>query len=43
MNTATYEPDDSIPDVPLAFVSNSYLDELTKNIRSRPVPWDVSF
>ncbi|RIA94860.1 armadillo-type protein [Glomus cerebriforme] len=32
--------DDSVPDVPLAFVSNSYLDELTNNIRSRPIPWD---
>jgi len=43
MTTIPYEPDDSIPDVPLAFVSNSYLDDLTNTIRLRPVPWDVSF
>ena len=41
--TTTYEPSETVPDVPLAFVSNLHLDELTNNIRSRPVPWDVSF
>jgi hypothetical protein len=43
MATTAYEPNESVPDVPLAFVSNSHLDELTNKIRSRPVPWDVSF
>ncbi|CAG8813798.1 9252_t:CDS:2, partial [Racocetra persica] len=32
--------DDSVPDVPLAFVFNSYLDELTEDIRARPIPWE---
>ncbi|CAI2184745.1 3034_t:CDS:10 [Funneliformis geosporum] len=37
----TYETtEETVPDVPLVFVSNPYLDELTSNIRSRPIPWD---
>ncbi|KAG0323779.1 H(+)-transporting V1 sector ATPase subunit H [Dissophora globulifera] len=27
-------------EVPLAFVSNAYLDELTAGLRARPIPWD---
>ncbi|CAG8676541.1 11796_t:CDS:10 [Funneliformis mosseae] len=39
--STTYEiSEEAVPDVPLVFVSNQYLDELTSNIRSRPIPWD---
>ncbi|KAF9919685.1 H(+)-transporting V1 sector ATPase subunit H [Linnemannia zychae] len=31
---------DGVAEVPLAFVSNSYLDELTSNLRARPIPWE---
>ncbi|CAG8564357.1 11047_t:CDS:10, partial [Gigaspora rosea] len=37
---STNSNDESIPDVPLAFVSNTYLDELTEDIRTRPIPWE---
>ncbi|CAG8493714.1 1071_t:CDS:10 [Dentiscutata heterogama] len=37
---STNSYDESVPDVPLAFVSNSYLDELTEGIRARPIPWE---
>ncbi|CAG8625297.1 3055_t:CDS:10 [Paraglomus brasilianum] len=29
-----------VPDVPIVFVSNAYLDDLTANMRSRPIPWE---
>ncbi|CAG8555584.1 4754_t:CDS:2, partial [Acaulospora morrowiae] len=32
--------EDLLSDVPLVFVSNSYLDDLTTTIRSRPIPWE---
>ncbi|CAG8763137.1 3431_t:CDS:2, partial [Acaulospora colombiana] len=32
--------EDLVPNVPLVFVSNSYLDDLTTNIRTRPIPWE---
>ncbi|CAG8690485.1 11058_t:CDS:2 [Gigaspora margarita] len=38
--TSTNSNDESVPDVPLAFVSNTYLNELTKDIRTRPIPWE---
>ncbi|KAG0046843.1 H(+)-transporting V1 sector ATPase subunit H [Gryganskiella cystojenkinii] len=28
------------PEVPLALVSNAYLDELTAGLRARPIPWE---
>ncbi|GJJ68369.1 V-type H+-transporting ATPase subunit H [Entomortierella parvispora] len=31
---------DNVAEVPLAFVSNSYLDELTASLRARPIPWE---
>ncbi|KAF9387662.1 H(+)-transporting V1 sector ATPase subunit H [Podila verticillata] len=31
---------DGIAEVPLALVSNSYLDELTASLRARPIPWE---
>ncbi|CAG8693497.1 11514_t:CDS:10 [Dentiscutata erythropus] len=37
---STNSNDESVPDVPLAFVSNSYLVELTEGIRARPIPWE---
>ncbi|KAF9584126.1 H(+)-transporting V1 sector ATPase subunit H [Lunasporangiospora selenospora] len=32
---------ESVPEVPLALVSNSFLDELTANLRARPIPWEA--
>ncbi|KAG0251546.1 H(+)-transporting V1 sector ATPase subunit H [Mortierella polycephala] len=29
-----------VPEVPLALVSNAYLDELTVGLRARPIPWE---
>ncbi|KAG9069901.1 H(+)-transporting V1 sector ATPase subunit H [Linnemannia hyalina] len=31
---------DSVAEVPLALVSNLYLDELTAGLRARPIPWE---
>ncbi|KAI9297622.1 ATPase, V1 complex, subunit H [Neoconidiobolus thromboides FSU 785] len=31
---------DTVPSVPVTFVVNSFFDELTFNIRSRPMPWE---
>ncbi|KAG0052088.1 H(+)-transporting V1 sector ATPase subunit H [Gryganskiella cystojenkinii] len=35
-----YNNNDNVADVPLAFVSNSYLDDLTASLRARPIPWE---
>lgn len=32
---------DAVAEVPLALVSNPYLDELTAGLRARPIPWEV--
>ncbi|KAF9912411.1 H(+)-transporting V1 sector ATPase subunit H [Linnemannia zychae] len=31
---------DTVAEVPLALVSNPYLDELTAGLRARPIPWE---
>ncbi|KAF9137574.1 H(+)-transporting V1 sector ATPase subunit H [Mortierella sp. GBA39] len=31
---------DGVAEVPLAFVSNAFLDELTSGLRARPIPWE---
>ncbi|KAG0358290.1 ATPase V1 complex subunit H [Gamsiella multidivaricata] len=31
---------DAVPEVPLALVSNAYLNELTASLRARPIPWE---
>ncbi|KAG0282010.1 H(+)-transporting V1 sector ATPase subunit H [Linnemannia gamsii] len=31
---------DAVAEVPLALVSNPYLDELTAGLRARPIPWE---
>ncbi|KAK3847564.1 MAG: armadillo-type protein [Linnemannia gamsii] len=31
---------DAVAEVPLALVSNPYLDELTTGLRARPIPWE---
>ncbi|KAF9896203.1 hypothetical protein BX616_007932 [Lobosporangium transversale] len=31
----------NVPEVPLALVSNAYLDELTAGLRARPIPWEL--
>lgn len=33
--------DKEVADVPAAIISNQYLDQLTYNTRSRPIPWEV--
>ncbi|CAG8514999.1 8713_t:CDS:2 [Diversispora eburnea] len=41
--TTTYVPiedSENVPDVPLVFISNTYLDGLTANMRSLPIPWE---
>jgi hypothetical protein len=32
---------DGVAEVPLALVSNGFLDELTAGLRARPIPWEV--
>lgn len=32
---------DGVAEVPLALVSNAFLDELTAGLRARPIPWEV--
>lgn len=36
-----YNSGENVAEVPLAFVSNTYLDELTASLRARPIPWEV--
>ncbi|KAG9324857.1 hypothetical protein KVV02_003264 [Mortierella alpina] len=31
---------DGVADVPLALVSNAFLDDLTASLRARPIPWE---
>ncbi|KAF9899238.1 H(+)-transporting V1 sector ATPase subunit H, partial [Linnemannia zychae] len=31
---------DGVAEVPLALVSNAFLDELTAGLRARPIPWE---
>lgn len=33
---------DGVAEVPLALVSNAFLDELTAGLRARPIPWEVN-
>ncbi|RUS18973.1 hypothetical protein BC938DRAFT_475852 [Jimgerdemannia flammicorona] len=40
MSAATKD-DADVPEVPLALVSNSYLDEWCAQLRAKPIPWEV--
>ncbi|KAF9385323.1 H(+)-transporting V1 sector ATPase subunit H [Mortierella sp. AD011] len=37
---ALVRSNDNVADVPLALVSNTYLDDLTASLRARPIPWE---
>jgi hypothetical protein len=41
-STALVSTDQDLPEIPIAYVNSSYLEERTENIRSRGTPWDVS-